>query len=152
MSPSTTKPCAFAHIAGTRIRILPLSPSVLSSDKSILTYVTHSMNWPTPGIPVLLYPCDYPNNFLSLPPAKIHCFIQPHCVAAFFHLLESNSTLEFVTDHSEIARDLPENNARSDTMDDAGSSSGSADAAAAAAETAAATAAHANMSIGRLVS
>ncbi|KAJ1880653.1 hypothetical protein LPJ57_002116 [Coemansia sp. RSA 486] len=148
MSPSTTKPCAFAHIAGTRIRILPLTPSVLSSDKSILTYVTHSMNWPTPGIPVLLYPCDYPNNFLSLPPAKIHCFIQPHCVAAFFHLLESNSTLEFVTDHSEIAKDLPEeNNARSDSGD---LSSDSADAAAAAAETA--TAAHANMSIGHLVS
>ncbi|KAJ2706093.1 hypothetical protein FB645_001850 [Coemansia sp. IMI 203386] len=147
MTPSTTKPCAFAHIAGTRIRILPLTPSVLSSDKSILTYVTHSMNWPTPGIPVLLYPCDYPNNFLSLPPAKIHCFIQPHCVAAFFRLLESNSTLEFVTDSSEIAKDLPEEkNARSDSGGDL--SSDSADAAAA--ETA--TAAHANMSIGHLVS
>ncbi|KAJ1643556.1 hypothetical protein J3B02_004225 [Coemansia erecta] len=100
MTTTNTQPCAFAHIAGTKIQILPLSSTILANgDKSIVSHVTKSMNWSAPGIPVLLYPCDYQNNFLSQPPAKIHCFIQPHVIPTFFHLLESNNNLVFVNDH-----------------------------------------------------
>ncbi|KAJ1822774.1 hypothetical protein LPJ56_000955 [Coemansia sp. RSA 2599] len=99
-APGNMQPCAFAHISGTQIQILPLSRTVLADDKSIIAHVTKRMNWSTPGIPVLLYPCDYPNNFLSQPPAKIHCFIQPHLIPSFFRLLEANKRLVFVNDQA----------------------------------------------------